>query len=89
MASGLPVVAPAIAGMRRILEDGREGLLYDPDDPGGLATALERLMDPAERRRLGAASRARAVRDFSWARHCETLEAAMEAALVRRGSGNA
>jgi glycosyltransferase involved in cell wall biosynthesis len=89
MASGLPVVAPAIAGMRRILEDGREGLLYDPDDPGGLAAALERLMDPDERRRLGVAARARAVRDFSWARHCETLEAAIQAALARRGSRNA
>ena len=89
MASGLPVVAPAIAGMRRIVEDDREGLLYDPDDPGGLAASLERLMDGAERRRLGAASRARAVREFSWARHCETLEAAMSNALARRGSGNA
>jgi starch synthase len=88
MASGLPVVAPAIAGMRRILRDGREGLLYDPDDPDGLAAALERLMDPGERRRLGAAARTRVVRDFSWARHCETLDAAIQAALARRDSGN-
>jgi glycosyltransferase involved in cell wall biosynthesis len=79
-------VAPAIEGMRRILENGREGLLYDPASADGLADALARLTDPDERRRLGAAARARAVRDFSWARHCETLDAAMKAALTRRGS---
>jgi len=85
MASGLPVVAPAIDGMRRILANGREGLLYDPADADGLAKALERLLDPGERLRLGTAARARVVSDFSWARHCETLDTAMLAALARRG----
>lgn len=85
MASGLPVVAPAIEGMRRIVANEREGILYDPADGDALARALERLADPDERGRLGAAARERVVRDFSWARHCETLEAAMRAALARRG----
>ena len=86
MASGLPVVAPAIDGMRRILSNGREGILYDPADAGGLADALERLTDSAERRRLGSAARARVERDFSWARHCESLDGALGAALAGRAA---
>jgi glycosyltransferase involved in cell wall biosynthesis len=88
MASGLPVVAPAIDGMRRILDDGREGLLYDEADPDGLARALEHLLDASVRRRLGAAARERAVRDYSWAVHCQRLQDALEGALRRRGAGS-
>ena len=85
MASGLPVVAPAIDRITHLVQDGREGVLYDPDDPAALAGAIERLCDPALRRRLGAAARARAVRDYGWDRHCERLVAAIEAARDRRG----
>ncbi len=85
MASGLPIVVPAIEGMRRIVEDGLEGLLYDPADDDALARVLERLTDADQRRRLGAAARVRVERDFSWARHCETLDGALQAALAARG----
>jgi glycosyltransferase involved in cell wall biosynthesis len=84
MASGLPVVAPAIDGMQRIVEDGTEGVLYDPSDPRALATALERLTDGELRRRLGSAARARAVGEFSWAGHCTRLEDALAQALALR-----
>lgn len=84
MASGLPVVAPAVEGLSRILTDGREGILYDPRNADGLADALERLTDPDLRRTLGASGRSRVVRDFSWARHCEHLAAAMQGALAGR-----
>jgi glycosyltransferase involved in cell wall biosynthesis len=85
MASGLPVVAPAIDGMRRIVGDGREGVLYDPSNPAALADALVQLADGGARRRLGDAARARAVAEFSWAGHCARLAEAMEQALARRG----
>ena len=84
MASGLPVVAPAIDRITHLVGDGAEGLLYDADDPAALAGAIARLCDPALRRRLGAAARARAVRDYGWDRHCERLAAAIEAARERR-----
>ena len=84
MASGLPVVAPAIDRITQLVGDGEEGILYDADDPAALAGAIERLCDPALRRRLGAAARARAVRDYGWDRHCERLAAAIEAALEHR-----
>ena len=84
MASGLPVVAPAIDRIASLVEHEEEGLLYDASDPAALAGAIERLCDPALRRRLGAAARARAVRDYGWDRHCERLVAAIEAARDRR-----
>ena len=84
MASGLPVVAPAIDRITQLVGNGEEGLLYDADDPAALAGAIERLCDPALRRRLGAAARARAVRDYGWDRHCERLAAVIEAARERR-----
>ena len=87
MAAGLPVVAPAIDRLGRIVRDGREGILYDAGEPGALAAAIEALCDPAHRRRLGAAARARVVEHFGWDRHCERLAAVIAGALERRRRG--
>jgi glycosyltransferase involved in cell wall biosynthesis len=79
MASGLPVVAPAVDRIPSLVSHEREGLLYDPAHRSTLADALERLTDPALRRTLGAAARERAVREYSWRAHCEALVRAIEA----------
>ena len=89
MATGLPIVAPAIDRIPALVADGREGVLYEVPPEGGshgeaLAGALLRLSDPAVRAPLGAAARARAVRDYSWAAHCRALEAALLIARERR-----
>ena len=79
MAAGLPVVAPAADRIPTLVEGGVEGVLYQPSAPvRGLADALQRLGDPALRVRLGAAARARVVRDYSWRAHCEKLDAALK-----------
>jgi len=79
MASGLPVVAPAVDRIPSLVDDGREGVLYVPGarHAEALADALAALADPAVRRPMGAAARARAVRDYSWAAHCRALETAI------------
>lgn len=77
MATGLPVVAPAVDRIAALVSHEREGILYAPSEPGALATALERLADPALRRQLGAAARERAVREYSWSAHCRALEDAI------------
>ena len=77
MASGLPVVAPAIDRLAGLVAHGRDGLLYDAAHPGALADALEALRDADLRARLGAAARARAVAEYSWAAHCAHLDAAL------------
>jgi glycosyltransferase involved in cell wall biosynthesis len=80
MASGLPVIAPRIDRLARIVRDGQEGLLYDPAQQGSLAAALERITSPTLRSELGAAARARAVEYFSWRSHCQALDRAIRAA---------
>ena len=80
MASGLPVVAPRAARIPGLVEHGREGWLYDPADPNGLADALLRLTDVMLRTSLGTHARARAVRDYSWRAHCEALDRRFTAA---------
>lgn len=78
MAVGLPVVAPAIPRLARLVEHAREGMLYDPADPRGLDRAVASLADPSLRKALGTAARARVVRDFSWQAHCRALDARLQ-----------
>lgn len=62
MASGLPVVASAVAGIPEVVQDGATGVLVSPGDAGALASALMGLIDdPRARQRLGQAARAYVV----------------------------
>jgi glycosyltransferase involved in cell wall biosynthesis len=79
MAVGLPVVAPALPRLARLVESGVEGMLYDPIEPRALDRALVALADDVVRRRMGQAARDRVVRDFSWTAHCAALDARLRA----------
>jgi glycosyltransferase involved in cell wall biosynthesis len=79
MATGLPVVAPALPRLQQLVDHGTEGLLYHPQTPGALADTLAALRDPELRRRLGEAARRRAEREYSWAAHCARLDQAFRA----------
>lgn len=64
-AMGLPIVATDIRGCRQVVERDRTGLLVPVRDPAALARALERLAtDEVARRRMGAAAREKALREF-------------------------
>jgi len=67
MAHGRPVVASAVGGIPELVEDGVTGFLVEPGDVSGLREAIERLLsDPALRRRMGRAARARVAERCSW-----------------------
>jgi len=63
MAMGLPVVATCLAGVPEVIEDGLNGLLVPPGDPGALAKALSWLAVDGERRKRMAKAGQAHVRD--------------------------
>jgi glycosyltransferase involved in cell wall biosynthesis len=66
MGAGLPVVATRVSGSTEAIEDGSNGKLVAPGDPGALARAiLELHRQPEERQRLGDAARRTVVAKFS------------------------
>jgi glycosyltransferase involved in cell wall biosynthesis len=57
LASGTPLVATNVRGLRELVTDGRDALLV-PEQPEALAAALKRVLDDSElARRLGEAGR--------------------------------
>jgi glycosyltransferase involved in cell wall biosynthesis len=73
-AAGLPVIVTKVGGLRDLVVDGVTGFAVDPDDGVALAERLERLLDdPVQRRRMGAAARARAEREFDATTNAQRL----------------
>jgi glycosyltransferase involved in cell wall biosynthesis len=66
MAAGLPVVATSVGGADEIIQDGVTGRLVPSGSPVKMAEALASMLgDPAVRRSMGSAGRARAEAEFS------------------------
>jgi len=69
-----PCVGARAGGIPEVIEDGRTGILADPEDPRSLETALLRLLeDEALRARMGAAAKARWEREFSFEKYKNKL----------------
>jgi glycosyltransferase involved in cell wall biosynthesis len=85
MATGLPVIATDYPGVRAVVDDGT-GLLVERGDPGAVAAALRRMSDAGAdgRLRIGAAGRAKAEREWSWARLVERMDGAYAEAIEAR-----
>lgn len=67
MATGLPVLAGRTGGNPELVDEGVTGYLLPVSDAEAWAAALARLVeDPAERRRLGEAGRAKVRKRFDW-----------------------
>jgi L-malate glycosyltransferase len=62
-ACGVPAVASRVGGLPEVVADGESGLLYEPGDERAAAeTVLRLLRDDEQRRAMGEAARARAMR---------------------------
>lgn len=67
MASGLPVVASDMPGVRELVTDGVEGRLANPLDPLAFATRIDALLRrPLRRARFGRNGRAKVVANYTW-----------------------
>lgn len=66
MASELPVVTTAVAGIPELVTDGVSGLFVPPGDPDALAAAVRELaLDPDRRETFGRAGRHAVLRSFT------------------------
>jgi len=66
MATGTPVVASDLEAFRRVLEDGRAGVLVPVGDAGALAEALGELLGDAPRRQALSTVALEAVQAYDW-----------------------
>lgn len=67
MGAARPVIASRIGGLPYVVEDNVTGLLVEPDSPGELALAIERLMDDRDLcMRLGQTGRSRFLAEYPW-----------------------
>lgn len=71
LASGLPIVATDTGGTAELVTDGENGYIIKMKDATDIAEKIEKLInDPALRKKMGAASRARAEK-MSWQKVAE------------------
>jgi N,N'-diacetylbacillosaminyl-diphospho-undecaprenol alpha-1,3-N-acetylgalactosaminyltransferase len=86
MAMGLPVVATDVAGCREAVVSGETGFLVSPRNVDELVRAIQKLVeDPALRRRMGQAGRARVVQHFAVERIVEQYLELYTEVLEHRG----
>jgi glycosyltransferase involved in cell wall biosynthesis len=80
-ACGTPVVATGVGGMLDTVVDGVTGAHVPPRDPHALATRIRQLLiDPQQRRRMGAEGSRRAAR-YTWQRVAAETETVYERLL--------
>ncbi|HJZ72593.1 MAG TPA: glycosyltransferase family 4 protein [Vicinamibacterales bacterium] len=91
MATGLPIVATDVGGVREFVADGSGGALVADDDPEAMAAALERyLTDTVAARTAGTWNRNRAMTEFSWRRSAQRLlDVYARVVAARRGAARA
>jgi glycosyltransferase involved in cell wall biosynthesis len=86
MASGLPVVAARVGGVQDIVQHGRTGFLFEPEDLEGFAAALAWLTKSSElRTKMGRCARADVEENHSVHRLPGYLERLYQLALAPAG----
>ena len=87
MASGLPVIASAFAGVSEIITDGVDGMiLRDPRDVDSLAQMIRRLYEDEPFRISLGNKAAETTKQYTWESNGRELAAIFEE-IVRRKSG--
>ncbi len=70
-----PVVGSRIGSTSCVIEDGGDGMLVDPNDPGDIAQAIIQLLaDPDRRARMGERGHTKAMKDFTWEKVTDRVE---------------
>ena len=87
MACGRAVVAPRTEPIAAVVDDGVNGLLFDPENPRELASQITCLIAaPEERERLGSAARQNVAARHTWRRNAEAVFAKIRPFLSDDGA---
>lgn len=85
MGHGLPVIASRMGAMSALVQDGVDGMLFEPGDAHDLSAKIKRLWDdPQLCRQMGQAARHKAATLWSPELHVERLRAVYEDLCARR-----
>lgn len=88
MVNGVPVVVADSTGLAEVVEHEVDGLQFETGSSQGLAETIVRLLGDGDlRRRLAAAGREKARREYNWGRIAELTSGAYERALVAVETG--
>lgn len=67
MALGKPVVAPRMPSIEMIIEDGKDGLLFEPGDPSSFKAMLLQLLSfPVQQQAIGRLAQQKIAHNFTW-----------------------
>ncbi len=88
MAQARPVLASAVGGNEELIEQGRTGLLFQPENVEEFCRQAERLLASEElRRALGERARQEVLREKDWGVLAERYERVYESAMSRGRNG--
>jgi len=74
MATGVPVVATRVGGIKEIVEEEKTGILVEPSDASALSEAILHLFSHENlRKKMGKTARRRAANSFSWEQIAKSL----------------
>jgi L-malate glycosyltransferase len=86
MAAGLPVIVSRVGGNPELVQDGVRGIVVPSEDSAALSAALLKLMaEPSLARRLAQAGHEFAVRNFSFERLAQEVDALYTDLLSDKG----
>jgi glycosyltransferase involved in cell wall biosynthesis len=83
MASGRPIVASDLPSLREILRPDANAVLVAPGEPEALARGIRRVLDDAEFAATLARQAHQDLREYTWDKRAERLEAVLTGAMGR------
>ncbi len=88
-ASGVPALAPRYAAIQKVMDEGREGLFFEPRDLNDMVRALIRISDLSDKELhdMGERARSRVVASHSWEHNIQRVLEMFEAIRVGKLPG--
>ncbi|MCA9743080.1 glycosyltransferase family 4 protein [candidate division KSB1 bacterium] len=85
MAAGKALISSAVGQVNEVIQDGQNGLLYDPDNAEELTEKVKTLLkDEALRQRLGEQARSDLLANYTWSHHAKQIAEIFQEIVARK-----